>query len=243
MKRLLLTVLVGALALGAAGGAGAHRDPCHQAHSCPSDHHSYVWQGLSCTSYANERTQSDTKTVTVGGRTYWCSTGAAGSNSGSNSGSSTPAPPAGPSKPLGKRTKTSGCKRSIYPDPACSPGAVDPRVSQATIRQTICVSGYTKTVRNVSSSTKAAVYAEYGILTHLPYSYEVDHIVSLELGGSNSIANLYPEAYAGALGAHRKDVLENFLHRQVCYGRLKLATAQSLIAHDWVAAYHHYHLG
>jgi hypothetical protein len=50
----------------------AHSDPCHLSHTCPSDHHSYPWQGLWCTSYQDERLPTDTKKVVVGGRTYWC---------------------------------------------------------------------------------------------------------------------------------------------------------------------------
>ena len=51
-------------------GAGAHRDPCHSRHACPSDHHTYAWQDLWCTSYADERLAADTKRVVVGGRVY-----------------------------------------------------------------------------------------------------------------------------------------------------------------------------
>jgi hypothetical protein len=61
--------------------------------------------------------------------------------------------------------------------------------------------------------------------------------VSLELGGSNAIANLWPEPYAGRWGARTKDVLENRLHDLVCDGRLRLRAAQRLEARNWVAAY------
>lgn len=105
----------------------------------------------------------------------------------------------------------------------------------------ICTPGYTRTVRDVPQSLKKAVYREYGILRHAPYSYEVDHLISLELGGSNSIRNLWPESYAGRrLNARVKDRLENHLHALVCDGRLDLGTAQRAIATDWVAAYRRY---
>jgi hypothetical protein len=55
----------------------------------------------------------------------------------------------------------------------------------------VCRSGYTARVRHVTSSLKDQVYAEYGIASHAPGEYEVDHLVPLELGGSNSIANLF----------------------------------------------------
>jgi len=65
----------------------------------------------------------------------------------------------------------------------------------------------------------------------------VDHLISLELGGSNSIKNLWPEPYTGDLNAHVKDKLENKLHSLVCNGDIDLKTAQQEIATDWVAAY------
>ena len=61
---------------GSARAGTAHRDPCHSRHTCPSDHHTYVWRALVCTSYPDERTPVDTTTVAVGGRTYWCRRGA-----------------------------------------------------------------------------------------------------------------------------------------------------------------------
>jgi hypothetical protein len=73
-----------AVAAGIAASATAHRDPCHLNHTCPSDHHTYAWQGLWCTSYADERLPDDTKTVVVGGRTYWCH------GSGTNAGTASP---------------------------------------------------------------------------------------------------------------------------------------------------------
>jgi hypothetical protein len=71
---LVLAVCVGAAAAVAsvARSAPAHRDPCHLEHTCPSDHHTYPWRGLWCTSYPDERLPDDTKTVIVDGRTYWC---------------------------------------------------------------------------------------------------------------------------------------------------------------------------
>jgi hypothetical protein len=82
-------------------------------------------------------------------------------------------------------------------------------------------------------------YARYGI-PHLPYQHEVDHLVSLELGGSNAITNLWPEPYAGRWGARTKDVLENRLHDLVCAGTLTLTYAQRIEARNWVKAYRRY---
>jgi hypothetical protein len=92
-------------------------------------------------------------------------------------------------------------------------------------------------VRNVPESEKRQVYAEYGIYSHTAGQYEVDHYVSLELGGSNDIANLWPEAASPKPGFHEKDRVENYLHDQVCSGAISLRQAQTEIATNWLAAY------
>jgi hypothetical protein len=122
------------------------------------------------------------------------------------------------------------------PDPACTPGAVDPSVTQADIKSTICRSGgYTKKVRPSSGETDHAKfdvsYPAYGV-RHSAKSEE-DHLVSLELGGSNDIANLWPEV---GKEPNPKDKVENDLHRAVCDGQVKLADAQEAIATDWETA-------
>jgi len=93
-------------------------------------------------------------------------------------------------------------------------------------------------VRHVTAATKRAVYAEYHITHRAPREYEVDHLISLELGGSNSIRNLWPQSYeTHPWNAHVKDVLENELHGEVCAGRMPLVAAQQEIARDWIAAF------
>jgi len=124
----------------------------------------------------------------------------------------------------------------LLPDQKLTPGATLP-----VTRADICVPGYTKKVRNVPLDVKRQVYAEYGIPSHKPGDYEVDHLISLELGGSNSIKNLWPQSYrTQPWNAHVKDALENEMHDEVCSGRLDLATAQHDIATNWVAAYKKY---
>jgi hypothetical protein len=92
-------------------------------------------------------------------------------------------------------------------------------------------------VRNVTTSTKNMVYTEYGITHHTTGEYEVDHLVSLELGGSNDISNLWPEAASPRPGFHEKDKVENYLHAQVCSGAISLARAQLEIAGNWLDVY------
>jgi hypothetical protein len=120
------------------------------------------------------------------------------------------------------------------PRPALTPGGV-----LTTSRATVCTSGYASSVRDVPYSEKEQAYVRYGV-AHVPYQHEVDHLVSLELGGSNAITNLWPEPYAGRWGAGTKDILENRLHDLVCGGQLGLAYAQHIEATNWVAAYRRY---
>jgi hypothetical protein len=89
----------------------------------------------------------------------------------------------------------------------------------------------------VTDSEKNAVYAEYGITRHASGQYEVDHFVSLELGGSNDISNLFPEAASPKPGFHEKDMVENYLHDQVCSGAMTLQTAQIAIDTNWLDVY------
>jgi hypothetical protein len=84
----------------------------------------------------------------------------------------------------------------------------------------------------------AANYASYGMSTRFNGSTgDGDHLVSLELGRSNSRANLFPEAASPRPGSHENDRLENPLHTEVCSAQLTLRQAQKLIAGDWLAAY------
>ena len=106
------------------------------------------------------------------------------------------------------------CEPTILPDPKFTPGAaLDITVAD------ISVPGYTKKVRNIPEQVKQEVYAEYGILSHAPREFEVDHLIPLELGGSNSKKNLWPESFlTQPWNAYVKDVLENRLHVLVCSG-------------------------
>lgn len=91
-------------------------------------------------------------------------------------------------------------------------------------------------MRNVPESVKEKVYAAYGITSHHRGRYEMDHLVPLEGGGSNSIANLFPEAANPAPGFHQKDQLENTMHARAC-AQGGLRTLQRQIASNWVTLY------
>jgi hypothetical protein len=127
-----------------------------------------------------------------------------------------------------------------------TPGAIDPRITQADIHSTICVSGYSASVRPAAAYTTAlkirqlaAGYSYHG--DPRTGDYEEDHLISLELGGSpTSPKNLWPEPYAAREGARVKDRIENKLHELVCAGELSLRTAQHAIAVNWWQAYQRY---
>lgn len=119
--------------------------------------------------------------------------------------------------------------QSGLPDASCTPGAI---FASATVSQ-ICKAGYAHSVRNVPQSEKDKVFAEYGIAQHPTGSYEIDHLVSLELGGSNDIKNLWTEAALPKPGFHEKDQVEDYLHDQVCSGKMALKDAQTGITINW----------
>jgi hypothetical protein len=115
---------------------------------------------------------------------------------------------------------------AVVADPVRTPGVLNPDVTQANIVQTICHSGWTRTVRPPSGYTDALKRRQlraYG-LRGPASAYQEDHLISLELGGHpTDPRNLWPEPYPRAA---RVDAIENELNAQVCSGALSLAAAQ-----------------
>lgn len=132
------------------------------------------------------------------------------------------------------------------PNRRLTPGALNPAVTQNTIRQTICARGYSKSIRPPEQYTerlKRRGVRQYGYADLRLRDYEEDHLVSLELGGSpTSPRNLWPQPHhvIGGWGSYAKDRLEDRLHTLVCRRRLPLEEAQRAIATDWIAAYRRY---
>jgi hypothetical protein len=128
-----------------------------------------------------------------------------------------------------------GSSAVVLPNPTLSPGVINPDVTQANIGKTICVRGWTKTVRpptSYTSALKAQQMKEY----HLPGSpsdYQEDHLISLEMGGSpTDPRNLWPEPYPRA---GEVDKIENELNAEICSGQLTLAQArheESVLKHE-----------
>lgn len=126
--------------------------------------------------------------------------------------------------------------RGALPDARCTPGVVNPAVTQANIHQTICVPGYTSAVRPPVSYTEALKkqqMKQYGFTDDIR-NHEEDHLIPLELGGSpTDPKNLWPEPGATP---NAKDYVENTLRARVCAGRISLAEAQHKIATNWQTA-------
>lgn len=131
-----------------------------------------------------------------------------------------------------------GANTAYLPNPTLTPGVTNPSVTQANIKSTICVSGWTATIRPTSSYTtslKKQQIIKYKYFDTKTASYEEDHLISLELGGSPTDPNnLWPEAYPAA---HLKDATENLLKEEVCNGTITLAKAQQEISQNWYAVY------
>ena len=143
----------------------------------------------------------------------------------------------------------------LYPDPETTPGVTNPQVTEANVQQTICVRGWTGTIRPPRSYTdhlktqqlQAARYTD-----KIPAHYEEDHFISLELGGDpRDSKNLWPEMWgtpdqplthlgpfpASIVGAKAKDLVERTLNTAVCHGTMTLQEAQHIIATDWFKYY------
>jgi hypothetical protein len=120
----------------------------------------------------------------------------------------------------------SSSKSPYHADVVRSPGVLNPDVTQANINSTVCVRGWTKTIRPPTSYTnelKTKQMREYGV-GGSQSDYQEDHLISLELGGHpTDPRNLWPEPYPRA---SEVDSIENALNAKVCSGELSLDEAQ-----------------
>lgn len=123
----------------------------------------------------------------------------------------------------------------VLPDEHLTPGATRP----VTANQ-ICSAGGPAEMRP-PLPVQRAVFHEYGMDGAPARNYEVDHLITPALGGTDDIRNLWPEPYTSTeWNAHVKDELEDHLHNLVCGGKLDLATAQRDMASNWIRAYKKY---
>jgi hypothetical protein len=225
-----LLAALGVVAALYVSGAWAHTNPCHSLHSCPSDHHTYVWTdpstGLSwdCAELGAPEYDPtrDTTTIVWDGLTYYCRAAAV----------PLPTTATEPTVTLPTSTTTTTTTTTqivVLPIESLTPGAYNPNVRQKTIKKTICVTGWTAKIRPPVSYTNALKvrqmqrYGESGS----PSGYEEDHFIPLELGGApRNAKNLWPEPRAQA---DLSDPLETKLKREVCEGVLTLARARAAI--------------
>ncbi|MBB1154631.1 hypothetical protein [Amycolatopsis dendrobii] len=134
------------------------------------------------------------------------------------------------------------CSQSYLPlpDPACTPGATNPDVTQDTIDDTICVPGWTATIRPPTTYTnklKKQGIIDYGYSDTSMSSYEEDHFLPLELGGApKDPKNLWPEPHDGEQNSYSKDSVENAVKKAVCAGKATLADAQHAMLTNWTTA-------
>jgi hypothetical protein len=95
-------------------------------------------------------------------------------------------------------------------------------------------------VRHISLETQQKVLAAYGLKGIKAGEFEVDYLITPDLGGAETVRNLWPQPYSARWNAKVKDELEQRLHDLVCAGKLDLQTAQRDIARDWIVAYKKY---
>ena len=133
---------------------------------------------------------------------------------------------------------------SDLPDSALTPGAINPEVTQANIQSTVCVKGYTKTIRppaHFTNKLKKRQMREYGYADRNPKHYEEDHLIALSIGGApDDPNNLWPEPRISEWSAKQKDRLEFVLYKMVCAQEISLAEAQHEMAANWIEAWKQY---
>jgi hypothetical protein len=135
----------------------------------------------------------------------------------------------------------SAVARSPFKEP---PGVFNADVTQANVTTTICVSGWTATVRPPTSYTQAlkrAMLVRVGVNPSEGFAYELDHFVPLAIGGHpRSEDNLWLQRWEGEWNARVKDRLERKLQLMVCAGTITLDAARTAIQNDWQGAYRKY---
>lgn len=129
---------------------------------------------------------------------------------------------------------------ALLADPNPPLGVANPAVTQATIHQTICQRGWTKTVRPPASFTNALKRAQLPAGAD-PHAYEEDHVLPIEDGGApRDPGNLRPQLWVGPDGARAKDdTVETPTRRRICAGEITLVAGQAIIR-AWVVAHHPY---
>lgn len=125
---------------------------------------------------------------------------------------------------------------SSIPDRNLTPGA-----AREVSKSELCNETYSDDARLLPASTRKKVFQEYGMTLSGARGYELDYLISPQLGGTNEISNLWPEPAAhDEWNMQVKDALESRLHQMVCQGNISLSSAQRDLATDWISAYKRY---
>jgi hypothetical protein len=123
------------------------------------------------------------------------------------------------------------------PNRALTPGA-----TRSVSLDEVCTAGDEDLDPAVPASRQEAVFREYGIsAARSEKDFQVDYLISPQLGGTDDVRNLWPQSYRQTTwNASAKDALERHLYRLVCDRKIELAEAQREISTDWIAAYRKY---
>ena len=134
-----------------------------------------------------------------------------------------------------------GVAAPALPNPAFTPGAIDPAVTPQNLQSTVCVKGYTAKVRpdkKYTNRMKRQQLRQFNYADRNPQNYEQDHLIPLSIGGNPSDPkNLWPQPRSGEWGAEQKNDLEFVVYKMVCNGDISLAEAQQRVARNWIEAY------
>ena len=138
----------------------------------------------------------------------------------------------GPAGAPAPATPAGGMSGLLLPRPDLTPGSVRP-VAVEDICGSVLAGGPV-----VASQVPRQVFEAYGVDYRRAGDYELDFLITPELGGASDASNLWPQPYRSVTwNAYVKDELERHLRRLVCRGSVDLATAQQELAGDWIAAY------
>jgi Putative Ig domain len=119
------------------------------------------------------------------------------------------------------------------PDPVCTRGAVVRRLGARDLCR-----GFRPLPARGAEAVRARVFSElYEIPSGDERRYVLDHLISVTLGGSNAVANVWPQPRDARFGPTQKNALERHLRREVCAGRLRLGRAWNLLVDDWERSY------
>lgn len=137
------------------------------------------------------------------------------------------------------RTEAQLIAAHVLPDRS-HPGVINPAVNASNLKSTVCVAGWTATVRPPTSYTNK-IRAALTPPGHRPADGELDHRLSIEdTGHPSDPANLWWQAYDDKYGARRKDVVETKIHRLLCAGKIGVDEARNALLGNWLTAYERY---